>query len=243
MLHVKPLPQKQIDWVGDFNLTTTVEKKELLAFEPSSLHFQLKGWGFTPNVTHLAEESQGYTLFKEEPTVKRLFSKRGIYNNIDYTVALSHTKDFTFEGKEIRLFNPHTEKITTLVVPTLQFSIQEAKLHEGNLSTERGKLTPSIVNTVTLEPLLDFLGYLLVFVSGFVTALLYKKRQTTPNQSDTLLKEKIAATQTPKALLQLLLSTQDKRFFSTIEALETILYTHTEKQTFQTLKKSAMELT
>jgi hypothetical protein len=248
VLEVKSLPHKTIDWVGAFDITTSVSKKELLAFEPSSLHFRVKGWGFTPTMKPLLKKSDTYTLFKGKPHIETRLSEKGIYHTIDQSIALSSDQNFTFEGSTIQLFNPKTEKVTTLSIPTIDFKVTHEA--EGYLTQNQQEVTPTLSEHLNLHALREwlksFLHYLFVFGVGFGSALLYKQRRKSQNQSQNethaRLKEKIATTQTAKALLQLLLSTQDKRFFSTINALEALLYSHNKRYTFRTIKQQAMEL-
>jgi len=74
--------------------------------------------------------------------------------------------------------------------------------------------------------LTTLLGYIIVFISGFISSMVWRNREKVLKSTTTLnpLKAKIDSCKTPKELLQLLISTDAKKFLPHIEKLEKSLY-------------------
>jgi hypothetical protein len=234
-LQVKPLP-KGTQLVGNFTLQYTLQKHKATAYEALPLQMTLKGKGYIPLLDNIIPKSDNFTLFTEKPLVKQHSSLKGTEHTILYSMALSAQHSFTLPAVYIQSFNPKTHTSYVLSLPKQEFNISSAKTH-------------TLVDTVNIPPLLqadfswikDIFSYLLIFISGFLTAWIIKKTKTKQQNEEHPLIEKINHTKDKKALLQLLMATDSKKFSTCIQKLENTLYKN-DKMNISKVKKEAIDL-
>ena len=150
-------------------------------------------------------------------------------------MALSHSKSFTLSSIELKAFNPKTEKSYTLTVPEQHFDIQEV--------TEE-----MLVDTIDAPNMLKedwswlstLLGYIVVFAAGYLTALSWRWKKKSISKTRHPLIQKIQNCKDEKALLQVLIAADSKRFTPSIEKLESSLYGN-GKINFNKIKQEAEE--
>jgi hypothetical protein len=234
-LLVKALPKKtQI--VGDFSLDYTLKKHQVKAYETLPLQVMIKGKGYPPILDSLLPNDVNFTLFTEKPIVDTLVTVEGSSNTITYPMALSHHKSFTLSEVNLKAFNPKTKKSYLLTIPSQSFKITEVP---------KIKLVDTIDNPPALaspwEWIQTFLGYFVVFLAGYLSALAFKWQKKSISQTVHPLKTKILATKETKALLQLLMATDAQRFSTTIEKLESSLY-RDAKINLSKVKEEAIDL-
>ncbi len=232
-LAVKPLP-KGTRLVGDFKLKYSLKQHHAKAYEPIPFNITLTGEGFPPLVEPILPKEGNFTRFTEKPEVHSLATKTGYQNTIIYPMALSHTQNFTLNPILLKSFNPKTQKFYELRIPTQSFKIKKVSLKElidiKDIPSTK-KIDWSWVGDIFL--------YLLVFIAGYITAISLKWQQKKSQKKPTHLESKIKKSKDEKELLQILLASQDKKFASTIEELEGILY-HGKKVDFNSLKKRVL---
>ena len=235
-IQVKSLPEGTL-LVGDFSLTHTVKKQKAKAHEPLPLQVTIKGTGYPPILDAILPKEGNFTRFTEKPIVKSFAGMKGTQNTVTYPMALSHTQSFTLAPIVLKAFNPKTEQSYTLEVPAQRFEVQEV-----DTQTLVDKVdSPEVLRedwTWTWLPTL--LSYVIVFASGYLTALSWKwKKRQSRRESDPLI-QKIEACKDGKALLQVLMSVKDKHFTAVIEKLENALYGN-GKINFNNIKQDALD--
>jgi hypothetical protein len=232
-LAVKPLP-KGTRLVGDFKLKYSLKQHHAKAYEPIPFNITLTGEGFPPLVDPILPKEGNFTQFTEKPEVHSRATKTGYQNRIIYPIALSHTENFTLHPILLKSFNPKTQSSYELRIPAQSFEIKKVAVKELIDS----KNIPSTPKT-DWSWIGDFFRYLLVFIAGYITATSLKWQQKKSQKEPTTLETKIKKSKDEKELLPLLLASQDKKFASTIEALEGALY-HGKKVDFNALKKRVL---
>ena len=232
-LDVKPLPSGT-ELVGDFTLDYQINSHDAEAFEPLPIQIRIKGKGYPPLLKKLLPKEGNFTRFTESPLVSSTSTTQGTINTVTYAMALSAPKSFTLPTLVIKVFNPLTQKSYELVVPKQTFKIHPL---------ERSKLLDKVDNPAAFifdwSWLETFLSYLVVFVAGYLFALSWKWQKKTKQKKEPL-KEKIQHAKTHKQLLQILLSQDKKYFTSSIQKLESTLYTE-ENIPLKQIKKEALE--
>lgn len=217
-LKIKALPEGT-SLVGDFSLTHSLKTNQAKAYEPLPFQVTLKGFGYLPLLEHLLSQDIKATLFKEKPIVNATNSAKGTQSSVVYPMALSHDKSFDLTPIIIKAFNPTTQKSYTLKIPKQHFDISQVALHT---------LVDKIDNPKPLQSdwswLTSLIGYLVVFVAGYVTAMSVKWEKSSMVVTSHPLKIKIEACKDEKALLQLLMAREPKAFASSIEKLEKSIY-------------------
>ncbi|NOR55767.1 MAG: hypothetical protein GQ531_06115, partial [Sulfurovum sp.] len=156
-----------------------------------------------------------------------------------YPMALSHEKSFTLPALDIRAFNPKTEKAYTLLVPEQQFQIETV-----NDKLLLDKVDRPLVKESDWTWVQSLLKYLFVFGVGFFSATIYKEaktwKRTKKSHPQAVLLRKIKQSKNAKALLQVLLSHDVKKFQTEIDALEGLLYGK-ETQSLTQIKQEVLE--
>ena len=233
-LQVKPLPLgTQV--VGDFTLDYKVKTLEAKAYEPLPLQVTIKGLGYPPLLQGLLPNDSNFTRFREEPIVTSMVSNNDTHSTVIYPMALSSDKGFTLNPIVIKAFNPHLEKSYTLTVPKQHFNITQVS---------KNVLLDTIDSPASFRVdwswVQSLLGYLLVFGAGYFSALSWKWTKSKTKKTEHPLKEKIEKAKTQKALLQTLISHENKLFATPIEKLEASLYGNTPIELKQ-IKKEALE--
>ncbi|MCF6243910.1 MAG: BatD family protein [Sulfurovum sp.] len=235
-LLVKSLP-KDTQIVGDFTLEHIIKKYHAKVYESLPVTLIIKGKGYTPLLNQILPADINFTSFKEKPIVHILSTMHGSKNTVRYNMALSHNKNFTLPSIKIQAFNPLTEKVYTLKVPSQKFTITDI-----NKSALVDKVDAPPVLKEDWSWLKTFLSYLLIFVSGFFTAKVFRvqtrnKYTKTPHP----IFGKIKQSKNKKELLQTLMAYDTQRFAVCIDKLENSLYAN-GKMNLEKVKKEALDL-
>ncbi|HEY9190124.1 MAG TPA: hypothetical protein VIM88_04605 [Sulfurovum sp.] len=217
-LDVKPLPPGTT-LVGDFSLTHSIKKHQAKAYEPLPLQVQIKGVGYPPLLDSILPDEGNFTRFTEKPVVDSFASTKGTQSTVTYPIALSHSRSFTLSPIQIKAFDPQTEKSYTLSVPEQHFDVQEVAVADLVDTTD----TPEVLKE-DWSWLGTLFGYMVVFASGYLTALSWKWKKRRISRARHPLADKIQHCKDEKALLQVLIAAGDRRFTPMIETLEASLY-------------------
>jgi len=236
-LDVKPLPiSTQI--VGDFTLDFHYKKYQAEAYEPLPLQVTLKGTGYPPILDNILPNDVNFTLFTEKAKVLTQASIQGTQSTINYTMALSHNKNFTLPAIAINAFNPLSEKSYTLHIPSQDFTIREIN---KTMIVDKMDIPPPLQEDWSW--LKTWFLYLSIFVSGYTTAkvLPWQKKYKHKEKAIHPLIEKIKLSKNEKDLLQILMSTNSQRFTPCIQLLENSLYAN-GKINLRKVKEEALNL-
>jgi len=237
VLPTKILP-KGTKLVGDFTLDYTLKKQQAKAYEPLPLQVTIQGLGYPPLMNTLLPKEGNFTRFTEKPIVHSVASTLGTQSTITYPMALSHSESFTLDTLHIKAFNPKTEKSYQLTIPSLDFDI--TKIEQAHLLDKSNMPEALTTKWSWVEELGTLLKYLIVFMAGYLSALTFKWGKSKQTRQDNPLKTKIQNAKDERALLQILMSTDSKRFKTSIEKLEASLYAH-GKINFRQVKQEAEE--
>ncbi len=237
-LEVQALPLGT-EIVGDFSVDYHVKTLKGKAYEPLPLQVSITGKGYPPVFENLLPIEGNFTRFTEAPHVKSLASIKGTQSTVTYPMALSHEKSFTLVALDIQAFNPKTEKSYTLRIPEQHFHIEDV-----NQTLLLDKVDRPIVKQSDWSWLQSLLKYLFVFGVGFFSAYIYKEaktwKKTKKSHPQAALMRKIKQSKDAKALLQVLLSHDVKKFQKEIDALEGLLYGK-ETKSLRQIKQEVME--
>ncbi len=234
ILQVKPLPAGTT-LVGDFTITHHFSNTAAQRYEPIPFQVVITGKGYPPVIKDLLPKIKGVTFFSQKPDIQKTVSKEGIIYKVVYDFSLSAKQNFTFPEIRLNAFDPQKEKSYTLHIPAQDFNITAVDPADLLDSRDEPKAFTTDLSWATA-----FLGYLVVFAAGYFSAMTVKWKKKDLEAEEDPIKEKIRRCQDEKALLQLLMATDSKRFVSVIEALEKGLYKK-GKMNLKTLKAQALE--
>ena len=237
VLPIKGLP-KGTQLVGNFTLNHKLKKQQAKAYEPLPLQVTIQGLGYPPLLDTLLPKEGNFTRFTEKPIVHSVVNTLGTQSTVIYPMALSHSKSFTLDVLHIKAFNPKTEISYQLTLPAQHFDI--TKVENAELLDKSNTPEALTTNWFWGEWLGTFFKYLIVFMAGYLSALTFKwgKRKQTTQENP--LKIKIQNADNERALLQILMATDSKRFKTSIEKLEESLYGN-GKINFRQVKQEAEE--
>lgn len=234
LLQVKPLAPETL-LVGDFNLTYTIPKHQAKTYEPLPFQVTFQGVGYPPLLKSILPKEGNFTRFTEQPIVKSIAGVQGFQNKVTYPMALSHSKSFTLAPIVIKAFNPKIEESYTLTIPAQNFDITQQKVTDLIDTVDAPKAWKEDWSWIK-----TFLGYLVVFGAGYLSALSWKWRKKSIKHVENPLVSKIQNAKDGKALLQLLMSIDSQQFNTSIDTLETSLYGE-GKINLKTVKEEILE--
>lgn len=218
-LEVKPLPDS-FDLVGDFTLAYQLDKVLTDAYDPIHLTIDLKGWGEVPSIVWIPPDNQ-YHVFTQTPQTKILHSDKGTFSEMHWDYAISAKDDFNLSAISLNLFNPQTQQRYKLELPQQNIKVNPV---DTTLLVDQED-SPAAIHSMDWSWLVSLMSYLVVFVAGYLMPREFWKRQRIVAKSEEKIwAEKVAAVQTHKELLKLLLSENKQEYFKAIEALESVLY-------------------
>ena len=218
ILDVKPLPEGTL-LVGDFTLDYTINKHKAKAYEALPFEVTIKGNGYPPMLHTIIPQDVNFTVFTEQPNIKNIADAKGSHSTVIYPMALSHGENFTLPKIALKAFNPKTQTTYTLSVPSQSFEIETV-----NKDTLIDKVDSPNMLTSDWSWVKTFLGYLVVFAAGYLTALSLKWQKKPKQKATHPLIKKIQDSKNTKMLLQLLMAHDTQRFSTLIEKLEDSLY-------------------
>jgi hypothetical protein len=225
-------PSQEVDLIGDFSLEYTIDKKETEAFDPINLKVKLKGKG-NVEAFELLEQSEEYKLFTQKPNFKAFHSKDGTTTVLEWDYAISAEKSFSLPKKVLKAFNPETERFYELTLPA--FNIEVQKVDKAKLLDKVD--SPAKAQSFDWSYITTFFSYLVVFLAGWLMPrdiVRFKKQKEQSLEEQ--FQEKIDASKTHKALLELLLLENKSQYREAISALEAVVY-HNAKKSLSEIKK------
>ena len=217
-LDVKSLP-KGTELVGDFKLQYQFQTHHANAYQAIPFELEIKGHGYPPLLENILLSESNITLFKEEPLVKSVSTIKGTQNTISYSMALSNSESFLLKEREIKAFNPKTQKSYTLTLPKQSFTIEPVAPSTLIDKTDSPKPLENDFSWLS-----NFFSYLIVFIAGYLTALSLKWKQRTGRIETNIMKSKIKPIKDEKELLQVLMASNDRAFNKEIKELEALIY-------------------
>jgi len=233
-LQIKQLPQP-VDLVGDFTLESKINTTTINQYESVHLLYTLKGKGYKDNNITLLHPQKGVTLFSEINDAYSKLTKDGYLIHREFIYALSSEKDFTIEAISLKAYSPKLQKFYTLTTPPYKINVE--KIDTSTLLDD--KESPNTQPLITLETIKTFFIYLLIFISGYISALIQNKKQKSKKQEKKY--EDIAKTKSPKELIFVLLHKySDRDINSFIKELESMEYKKSNKS-FTALKKDLLK--
>jgi hypothetical protein len=221
--------------VGDFNLSYNVTTHHSTSFTPIPMDITIRGRGYPPQLHHLIPKDTHYTLFSEKPTIKTSTKHKDIHSVAHYLFALSAKDSFTLSPINIQAFNPYTKTPYTLTVPEQSFTIDS--VDTSMLVDHRDTPAPLTADWTWIQTLF---GYVIIFAAGYLSALSIKWTKKKKHKEHHPFVEKIQRAKTAKALLQVLMATENTHFTACIEKLEASIY-GTKRIRLKDIKKEALE--
>ena len=206
-IDVKPLP-KDTQIVGEFTLKYNIKKSVVEPYQPIPMDITIKGDGYPPVDLNLIPQSDNYRVFKEVSNIEE---------STDYSIAVSAKSSFELEPIVIRGFNPKTEREYNLTIPKHKFIVKAPDISKLIDSVDSPK--PLSFNWSWV---ISLLSYLIIFISGFLTAKIVTIYSSKSNNNIFL--EEVKKIDNSRELLQLLMARDTLKYADEIYMLESLIY-------------------
>ncbi len=198
VLQVKPLA-KPVSLVGDFILTSTIDKKAINQYQSVNLRYLLRGSGYMEGVT-LFKTIKGTTVFADTAVLENRITPKGYIVQKEYIYAISAKRSFYIPSVKIEAFSPKRNLYYTLTAPPYNIKVEPIDPTKLIDKEERPHNEP----IVRFETLKNIFIYVIVFIFGYFTAKVRNSKFTLKQKNDQY--KVIQNTKTPKELLIVLLN-------------------------------------
>ncbi|BDY13818.1 hypothetical protein HCR_21300 [Hydrogenimonas cancrithermarum] len=235
ILHITSIP-KQVPLVGEFHMRVSVDKSSVSARTPVYLKIHLEGIGAMPEPFDFTPKIEGAEIFTDDPHVTLRYSKDGVHYEATYLYALLSDRSFTVPAYRLQAWSYKKRKFYSLESTPLSVQVKTVPIRQ--LVDERN-MPQSVFDM--FEDTKEWLIYLLVFMSGYLSALLITKlrgRRRLSGASDIFAKE-VRQAKDARALLTLLLHKDAQTYASFITDLEKAVY-RGENIPFKQIKKEIL---
>jgi len=241
-LKIKPLSiqvkklSKDANLVGDFSLKEKIQKTTINQYQSINIIYTLEGEGYENKSLQPIHKIDGVTMFFETNTLYAKAGKHGYKIKREYIYALSAKKSFTIPAVNIEAFSTKKGKYYTLHAQKHDITVTKVDTSKL-LDNEEYPQTQSIMN---IEKIKDFLTYILIFLTGYITA----KLQSIPlrkKTSDSKELQSVKKSQTPKELLFAIINNHlENNFPKELDILEDMVYNNAAHN-FHTIKNTIIK--
>jgi hypothetical protein len=230
-LDVKKL-KKDVALVGDFKLSSKIDKTSLKAYESVNIKYNLQGIGFDEFSITPIDNIKDVAIFSDVIKHYNKATKDGYKIQREFSYALISAKSFTIPSKEILCFSPKKQKYYTL--KTKSYTIDIKTIPQSQLIDKREY--PQ--STDYSQSFKTFLIYLFIFIAGYISAkieLPSKKRKKQPFSD-------IQASKNPKELLYILMHSYTQSGLEEFYTeLENMVYGEKSKAGFTKIKERILK--
>jgi len=221
VIDVKKL-DSEVNLVGDFHLSEHIKQTEINQYESLNIIYTLEGEGYEDNNFQPIKKIQNVTMFTETNDIYSSFTHKGKKIKREYIYAFSAKEDFIIPKLTLKSYSPKTGKYYTLSTPEHPIKVKKVDISKL-IDNEEYPLTKNIIE---IDKIKQFLIYILIFISGYISAKFQGKILKKSEQTKEYLN--IKKTKTPKELLFILINThQEKQFSKEVKMLEDIVYNNT----------------
>ena len=229
-LHVKLL-KHDVDLVGDFKLSSKIQKTKVSAYESTNIKYFLEGIGYDEFTIKPIDDISGINLFLDINKHFNKATKDGYKIQREYNYALLANKDYTINSKSINCYSPKDGRYYT--IKTKEYKITVEKTDISNLidKDEYPK------QTNYFKSIKEYLVYILIFFIGYISAKIDIKTKRSKKEY-----EDITNAQDAKELLYVLINNyNDKVDKGYLKVLEEIVYKGSSSYTFKDIKKIVLK--
>lgn len=231
ILNVEALKQ-DVDLIGDFHLSSTIDKQNISAYESANITYTLTGVGYNDFTINPVGIIMNVDVFSDTSKQYELATKDGYKIHREFNHALLSQKDIHVKSVAFVCYSPSKEKYYTL--KTQEYNIKVNAINPSSL-VDKVDFPKTIDYTSTIKSIFI---YILIFFSGFLTA------KFSPNIFQ-IKKSKYAdieAVHSPKELLYLLMHKYSKKSLEVhYEALNEIVYNKGKESNFKKIKRAVIK--
>lgn len=220
------------DLSGEMSIKSEIDSKQVSAYEPVHMEVSISGSGNLDDLKPIVFAIEGVEVFSDIPEQDFQMNENGYTGKWTQSFAFVSKKDFTIPTVEVKYFDINTKEEKILKTDAFDVKIKtdgikrEELIDKVNLPSQQ----------IDFSSYLQYIYYLLTFISGFIVAKLFKLPARTQEMQKG---DRIKKAKTHKELLEVLISCEKNLFTQEIEKLEKAVY---KKETvhISDIKKEAL---
>ena len=148
-LHIEVLPQtKNADMVGEFKITSKIDKKEVKANKPVNLTVKIEGYGTLDGFEFPKYDIDGVTVYSDDAKVDTKIVNNRVYTTYTKSFAFISDRDFKIPKCTFSALYSKTDTLKTLSVPEYNIEVKKSKnivamatSNNGIVQTNQSKTT------------------------------------------------------------------------------------------------------
>ena len=222
--------------IGDFELISKIDNKNINAYESSNITYTLIGNGYDKIDINPITNIGNVNIFRDITKHFSKATKDGYKIKREFNYALLSDKTFDVDSKEIKCFSPKKNIYYTLKTDSYKINVTKT-----DISTIIDKEDyPQQIHDFSI--LINLLVYLIVFLTGFISAKLLPKDilKRFYKKDDNLID--IKKSKNPKALLLTLLKNYSNEDLEDVyKELEKLMYKKAGYKSFKSIKEALIE--
>lgn len=228
-LDIKPLPNN-INNVGDFEISATVDKKETNANEPINLTITLKGDGNFDDIKEFNLNLPNQVLYSSKPEIQTTVAKKKLLGEFTQKISIISDKDYTIPAISFSYFDLDTKKVKTIETEPIEIKVtQVQKKEQPKIETLKTQIEPQVVTKVKYVEKDSNLKYIYgiggIILGVLLTFLFFQIKKPKQHDEDIPLVKKVKKTKDDKQLYDILLPyIQDENIKTYIVQLEKNIY-------------------
>ncbi len=149
---VLPKP-KEAELVGKFKVDAKIDKSVIEANEASNLTITIEGEGDLESFELPDYRIDGVTIYSDDASVHKELRGGKLYSVWTKKYAMIASRDFKIPERSIKVFNPDTQKLETLTIPSFEVHVKAPAAAQANGAAEKGAgIVHSARETVKREP-------------------------------------------------------------------------------------------
>jgi len=172
----KPLP-KEVDLVGDFNITLTPDKKEIQPNEPLNVTLKIEGVGNLESLDKIELNISNATVYADKPVVKERFEKGELHSTFTQKFSILASQDFTIPSIKLEYFSLKEEKLKELTTSPVSIKVKGATPVKESVKTSPLKSSSPQAQPISSRGFWEgFLAGVGASLGAFLLFWLFRKR-------------------------------------------------------------------
>ncbi len=179
---VLPKP-KEAELVGSFKVDAKIDKRTIEANEASNLTITIEGKGDLESFELPDYRIDGVTIYSDDASVHKELRGGKLYSVWKKKYAMIASRDFKIPERSIKVFNPKTQKLETLTIPSFAVHVKAPAATQANgaaekdtgivhSATQTAKREPSVKETIVQRRGVAWYWLLAVLLLGIVIGVL-----------------------------------------------------------------------
>lgn len=204
--------------IGDFNLNIKLDKTQKSAYEPYHLEIAIDGYGSLDLIKPIEFSIEGVKVFSQKPILEINLNEKGRHGIWIQKFAFTSDKSFSVPALNIKYFDLNSQNVKTLHMEKIDVDVKQSSFTKDELLDKEEK---------SFEFDIEYIYYILSFISGFLVAKIKINKKATVNKGS--FHHKVQSVQSLEELMILLALEDTQKYKHIIEGIESKKITSLKK--------------